>query len=58
MTSIVSTPTGVTSCSVSPSRAFSSVRAIGDTQLTSPCSESTSSMPLIVTVRSSPSSLA
>ena len=53
VTSIRSTPPGVISCSSSPTRAFSNARAIGEIQLTSPFRLSTSSMPLIVTVRSS-----
>ena len=45
---------GVTSFKVSPRRAFNSVRAIGETQLTSPRKLSASSIPKIVIVRSAP----
>ena len=47
-------PPGVLSVTSSPSRALSSARATGEIQLTSPARWSTSSMPLMVTVRSSP----
>ena len=47
-----SSPPGVCSDTSSPSRAFSSARAIGEIQLTSPCRLSASSMPLMVMVRS------
>ena len=57
ITSIVSTPPGVVSCTSSPSRAFSRARATGETQLTSSARLSASSMPLIVIVRSSPRAL-
>jgi hypothetical protein len=48
-------PAGVVSDTVSPSRAFSSAFATGDTQPIRPLNGSTSSTPTIVTVRSTPS---
>ena len=55
MTSIVSMPAGVLRSTVSPSRAFNSARAIGDTQLTRFASDVASSTPTMVIVFSVPS---
>ena len=57
-TSIRVGPLGVASGTSSPTRALSSARATGETQLISPPRCSTSSIPLIVTVRSWPASSA
>ena len=57
-TSSVSSPPGVISCTSSPTRALISARAIGETQLMSPCRLSASSTPVIVTVFFSPRALA